>query len=391
MHTVPGEGRLVILSDSVECGGSERVLEAVAERYPEAPIVAAHFQGMPEPGSPASPSWASHARLVRSPYRRRHFLTPLHARRMAAASVDAADVVLCFAHGGSSLAARVPPGARLLCYSAGLPSWLYGRRELYLRDYPPALRPIVRAWVPALRAYDRRLMRRPDRVLTNSHASATAIARVHGRRAEVMHPPVRTSFFTPGAAPATHALAVGRVVPQKRFDVLLEAFRLLPDERLVIAGRGSWLERLRAIAPPNVRFAGWVSDHQLRDLYRSSWALLCPSVEEFGIVMAEAHASGVPVVAPRAGGACEIVDDPATGILLDRLDAQSVASAARSVRSGHFDRDACRASAERFETERFLAGLGRVIGEELALATRLSGARASQATRARPASAAARS
>ena len=368
-HAAPGRGRLAIVADSLECGGSERVVEAVAEAYPEARIVAAHFEGMPSPGSPALPRCASRARLVRSPFRKRHYLAPVHARRMAAASVGPADVVLCFAHGGWSLAVEVPPGARLLCYSAGLPSCLYERRDLYLRDYPPPLRPLLRAAVPALRKYERRLMRRPDRLVTNSHASAAAIARVHGRRAEVIHPPVRTNFFTPGEGPRRHALAVGRIAPQKNFEALIEAFRLLPEERLVIAGRGPWLERWRRMAPPNVNFPGWVSDAELRELYRSSWALVCPSLEEFGIVMAEAHACGVPVIAPDAGGAREIVDDPATGIRLERADAWSVAEAARAVRRGGFDEGACRGSAERFAAERFLAEISEVIDEEMALAT----------------------
>ena len=369
MHAVGDLGQLAIVSDTVECGGSERVVEAVADHFPGAPIVAAHFGGAPEVGSPASPPWASRARIVRFPYRRRHYLAPLHARRMARVSVGEADVVLAFAHGGCSLAVTVPPGARLLCYSAGLPSALYGRRDLYLRDYPVPLRLLVRAAVPALRAYERRLMRRPHRLLTNSRASADAIARVHGRPAEVVHPPVRTEFYTPADRPRTHALAVGRLVAPKRFDVLLEAFRRLPDERLVIVGRGPWSERLRRMAPPNVHFAGWVLDEELRELYRRSWAFLCPSVEEFGIVMAEAHACGVPVIAPRAGGACEIVDDPATGLLLERIDEASVARATRAVRGGGFDADACRASAERFAADRFLERIGRVIDEEAALAT----------------------
>ena len=132
------------------------------------------------------------------------------------------------------------------------------------------------------------------------------------------------------------------------------------------AGRGPWLERLQSRAPSNVRLAGWVDDPTLRDLYRASHAVVCPSVEEFGIVMAEAHACGVPVVAPRAGGACEIVDDPATGVLLDRVDAGSLANALRDIGDRPFDAGACRASAERFGEDRFLAGMERIISEELA-------------------------
>jgi glycosyltransferase involved in cell wall biosynthesis len=379
---MPVPGGLVIVSDTVDCGGSEQVLATVAQHHPDAPIVAAHFEAMPEPGSPESPAWTSRARLVRMPYRRRHFVAPWSARRMAGVELPPADVVLCFAHGGWSLAAQPPPGARLLCYTPGPPSALHGRRDLYLRDYAAPLRPLLRASVPALRAYGRQLMRRPHRILTTSRRSAAVIAREYGRQAEVVHPPVRTEFFTPGSGPRTHALAVGRLVPQKQFDLLLEAFRELPGERLVIAGWGPWLGRLKRMAPPNVRFAGWVSDEQLRELYRSSWALLCPSVEEFGIVMAEAHACGVPVVAPRDGGACEIVDDPATGVLLDEVTGPRVARAAGAVRRGGFDAGACRRSAERFSVARFVAELERALAAEQALATRAAPEAEPQARRA---------
>jgi glycosyltransferase involved in cell wall biosynthesis len=164
-----------------------------------------------------------------------------------------------------------------------------------------------------------------------------------------------------------HFLAVARLVPQKQLGVLIEAFRG-SEERLAVVGRGLWIDRLRARAPANVHFYGWVDDVTLRELYRSSHALICPSVEEFGIVMAEAQACGTPVIAPRAGGACEIVDDPRTGILLDQVDARSLAAAARAVKSGSFDPEACRASAERFCEERFIAQMERIIGQELAAA-----------------------
>jgi glycosyltransferase involved in cell wall biosynthesis len=274
-------------------------------------------------------------------------------------------VVLALPTGGWALAARVPSGGRLVCYCTGPPPALYGEAHLYLRSEPAPVRPLMLASVPALRAYYRRLMRRPDRLVTVSRDSAAAIARVYGRKAEVVHPPVRTDFFMPAPVPKRHFLAVARLVPQKKLDELVDAFRGL-EETLVLAGRGPWLGRLRARAPSNVRFAGWVDDASLRELYRASRALVCPSVEEFGIVMAEAHACGVPVIAPRAGGACEIVDDPATGILLDGVDAESVAAAVSGVAGRGFDPEACRASAERFAEERFVARMERVIGEELA-------------------------
>ena len=355
---------LAIVTESVECGGTERVVQALAERFPRAPIVANHFTGLMRPDPDATP-WAIRARLLPSGRKKSHFLAPLYGRRLAAAPMEPARVVLVLAAGGWSLAAAVPPGGRLVTYCTGPPPALYGEAHLYLRAEPAPLRPVMRAAVPALRAYNRRLMRRPHRVIANSAFSARTIECVYGRGAEVVHPPVRTHFFTPAARRQRHFLAVGRLVPQKQLDDLVDAFRDL-DETLVIAGRGPWMDRLRARAPANVRLAGWVDDSALRELYRRSRALVCPSVEEFGIVMAEAHACGIPVIAPGAGGALEIVDDPATGLLLDRTDARSIASAVRAIARRPLSPEACRASAERFAEDRFLARMEEVISEEIA-------------------------
>ena len=109
-------------------------------------------------------------------------------------------------------------------------------------------------------------------------------------------------------------------------------------------------------------------DPELRSLYRSARALVCPSVEEFGLVMAEAHACGTPVIAPNAGGAREIVDDPRTGVLVERADPASLADAVATLARTGFDPDACRRSALRFAEERFLATFARVLAEERALA-----------------------
>ena len=363
-HATP---QLAIFTEAVDWGGTERVVQALADRFPTAPIFANHFLNLTAPGVEPLP-WTGRVRLVPSGRRKRHFLGPLYARRLAETPVGAARVVLTLASGGWALAAPVPPGGRHICYLTGPPPPLYGEAQLYLQNESVAMRPFLLASIPALRAYYRRLIRRPHRLVSVSRAAAAAIARVYDREAEVVHPPVRTGFFTPGKGSARrHFLAVARVVPQKRLDVLIEAFRHL-DETLVIAGAGPWLGRLRSRAPANVRVTGWVDDFTLRELLRSSRALVCPSVEDFGIVMAEAHACGVPVIAPRAGGAIDIVDDPATGLLLDRVDPESVAGAVRRFPSLAFDAAACRASGERFAEERFTAAIERVLAEELASA-----------------------
>ncbi len=359
------DGRdVVLVTEAIDVGGTERVMEELAERLPAARIVATHFTELVEPA--LAGAWAARAEPVEVGRHKRHHLLPLYARRVRGVPLAPARLVVSLTHGGWSLAVTVPAGARHVSYSAGLPAALYERASLYLPNYPAPLRPLARAAAPVLRAYDRRLMRRPDRVVTNSHVSARAIAKVHDRTPDVVHPPVRTDFFTPAPGERRHVVAVARLVPQKRLDVVVRAFAAL-DETLVVVGRGAELQRLRALAPPNVRFTGWLADGELRDVYRSARALVCPSVEDFGIVMAEAHACGVPVIAPRAGGALEIVSSPATGLLLNRLDEASIAAAVRALGQHRFDPAACRASAERFSAQRFGERMQAILAEELAL------------------------
>ena len=210
---------------------------------------------------------------------------------MASADTGAPALVLSLAQGGWSVAARVPPGARHVLYSSGLPGTLYRESRRYLRDESPLLRPFVSAVLPGLRAHHRALMRRPHRVVVNSQWSAADFARVHGRETTVVYPPVRTDVFTPGAGPRTHYLAVGRLVRQKRLELVVEAFRGL-DAQLVVVGEGAALDALRARATANVRFEGFAGDERLRALYRSARGLICPSLETFGLVMAEALAGG---------------------------------------------------------------------------------------------------
>jgi glycosyltransferase involved in cell wall biosynthesis len=365
MHA-DGEGLLLLAEQVRELGGTERLVQAVAERYPRARLVAADFATTNLPDGHSNPL-LERAELVRVGDRRRHFLAPIYARRLSRVELPPAQLVLSFVHAGWAAALPVPPGTRHVSYTAGLPKSLYGGARIYMQDYPAVARPLVSAALPLLRRAHRRAMGRAERLLTNSRVSAEALRRVYGLDAEVVHPPVRTGFFTPAPAPKRHFLAVARVVGHKHLDLAVEAFRGL-EQTLVVAGGGDHLDALRASAPPNVRFTGFVSDEELRDLYRGAHALVCPSVEEFGIVMAEAHACGVPVVAPRAGGALEIVDHGVTGLLVPAPTVQSLAAALIELPSRRLDAEACRRSALRFAEERFLAQIDRILAQEWELA-----------------------
>ncbi len=178
-----------------------------------------------------------------------------------------------------------------------------------------------------------------------------------GPMVEVVHPGTDPARFHPGvdasAARAEYGLeggpwllTVARLVPHKGVDVTLEALaRLAPSRaglRYAVAGEGPDRERLEARAAElgvadRVRFLGAVPEDLLPGLYAAADLYVGLSREEgrevegFGISFVEASASGLPVVAGRAGGVPDAVRDGETGILVDPRDPGAAAAAIRRI------------------------------------------------------------
>ncbi len=125
-------------------------------------------------------------------------------------------------------------------------------------------------------------------------------------------------------------LAVGRLVPVKRFDVLLralaEARRKVPQLRAVIAGEGYERPALEALrdelgAENWVDLRGHVDDRTLLSLYRSAWVVASSSLREgWGMTLTEAAACGTPAVATDIAGHRDAVVDGTTGLLVAHDD-----------------------------------------------------------------------
>lgn len=203
------------------------------------------------------------------------------------------------------------------------------------------------------RRWDRRTARRVTRFVANSTAVANRILHAFERPADVIHPPVRTDYFTPGGTRDDFFLWVGRFVSYKRPGLAIEAFARLPEHRLLMVGEGPLAPTLSARAPANVTLVGAVDDSRLRDLYRSAKSLVYPADEDFGIAMAEAQACGTPVIALAEGGARDIVESGRTGWLLPDQSLDGLVAAVRRAAVEELDPQAIAHAAQRFGAARF--------------------------------------
>jgi len=216
-----------------------------------------------------------------------------------------------------------------------------------------------------MRVWDHRTAPGVDAYAANSAFIARRIRKAYGRDAEVLYPPVsvpaQIPYQIPQAPNPGHFLTASRLVPYKNVRAVVEAFAALPDQRLVVAGKGPELERLRALAGPNVEIRGFVPDAELASLMAGAAAFVYAAEEDFGIVTVEAQAHGAPVIALGRGGACEIVQThgPArTGLFFDEPTPGKIAEAVRTflANPGAFSRSDCHVNAQRFSEQRFEQG-----------------------------------
>lgn len=127
-------------------------------------------------------------------------------------------------------------------------------------------------------------------------------------------------------------ISFGRLIPYKKFDILIEAFKKMPEKKLKIGGRGPELEHLKQLAhgSKNIEFLGFVEDDKLIQMLGEAKAFLFPQNEDAGIAPMEALCSGTPCVAFKKGGAINMVFDEGekkNGIFFEKQTPENLISA----------------------------------------------------------------
>ena len=265
----------------------------------------------------------------------------------------------------------VPKGTRHVCYCHTPMRYAWDLENAYL-DTSGFRGP--KAWaarqvLSQLRDWDRRSADGVTEFIANSAYISARIKRCYGRESVVVHPPVDTDGFTLNAEPrSANFVTAGRIVQYKRIDLLVEAFRLRPNERLIVIGDGPGRAAIAAGAPPNVHFTGRLPLPELRRHLQASRAFLFAAEEDFGITPLEAQSCGTPVIAFGRGAATETIrgldHDTPTGVFFGAQTPNAVVRALDDFYAHEHEitAEACRSNAQRFSTPRFDSGMRRVLG-----------------------------
>lgn len=336
--------------------GGERVLELLCDGFPQAPIFTLiHRRGGVSERIESHSITTSALQHVPGIFRAYRYFLPFYPLAVRALCVPPVDLVISTSHCVAK-AVRIPHGARHLCYCFTPMRYAWGFYDEYFgtnRVKAAAIKPML----AALRWWDRKTSKRVDRFVTLSQHVRQRIRTFYGQDAAVVYPPVNTDFFTPGdGTKGDYDLIVAALVPYKRVDLAIAAYRRLGFP-LVVVGTGTEFRRLRAMAAPNIRFLGWQSDEQVRELYRHCRFLIFPGEEDFGLVPVEAQACGRPVIAFARGGAAESVRDGRTGILFPEQSVDSLSVAVKRAMEISWDPREIRQHALQFSAQNFIDAL----------------------------------
>ncbi len=347
--------KVAIIHDYLtQYGGAEKVLEAMHEIWPEAPVFTLFYdpKKMPKKFS----SWDIRVSPIQNlPFGVSHYRAylPLMPAAIERFNLTNYDLVIsnCSAYSKGVLTHK---GCTHFCYCHTPTRYLWSDTfdyiehlsgiEKYFKKVLPVLLTYLRLW-------DEAASQRPDYFITNSKFVAQRIKKYYHRDSVVIYPPVEFDQFYISKDLGNYFLVISRFRPYKRIDLAIEAFNELKLP-LKIIGSGND-KYLRKIAGPSIEFLGNVSDKEKAEYLSRAQALIHPQEEDFGITPLEAMASGRPVIAYKKGGAKETVIDGFTGKFFYPQSKDALIQAVSSFNPKDYNSYKIRDYVQKFSKERF--------------------------------------
>lgn len=335
-------------------GGAERVLEALHELVPHAPVYTSIYDPAAMPVQ--MHTWDIRTSFMqRLPAWRRYFRHYFMLYPWAFESFDMRPYNLIISSSSAYGKGIIPaPGATHICYCHTPMRFAWQTDQYVARERIDGIRRrVMQPMLAALRRWDVASATRVTHFIANSKVVAERINMHYGRSATIIPPPVDLAPFR-NQPPGDYFLTGGRLVPYKRIDLAIRACTAL-GVPLVVFGDGRDKAELMALAGPTIRFVGRVSEQERLDLYAGCKAFLFPGEEDFGITPLEAMAAGRPVIAFHGGGALDTVVEGATGVFFHIQEPEALRNAIIRAEHIQWDAGAIRTHAEYFGRDRFVA------------------------------------
>lgn len=333
--------------------GAERVVFELHQLFPKAPIYTSLYDKKRSPqfrNADIRESWMKYLPFARK-FHRLYF--PFMPKVFEGMDFSEYDIVISSSHSASK-GIITKPNTLHISYCHSPMRYVWDQSHVYQKNYSAFsyLRFIYSPILHKVRQWDRLAAERVDKFLANSDYISSRILKYYKKNSSTLYPPVDLNKFNLYDGEREGFVAVGRLIPYKRFDLLIDVFNKLKLP-LNIVGDGPLISNLQLKANSNIKFLGRVSDDDLRKLYGRSKALIFPQLEDFGIVPLEAMACGTPVIAFGKGGALETIKENESGLFFDEQTEESLTDALNRFQKIHWKASIVASSVEKFSVPRF--------------------------------------
>jgi glycosyltransferase involved in cell wall biosynthesis len=366
-----GAPRVAIVHEwLITYAGSEKVLEAMLQVFPEADIFCA-LDFLPKPfrgrlkNSKIRTSFIQRIPFARHLHRYFLALMPLAVEQH---DLSGYDIVISNSH---AVAKGCLTSASQLhicyCYTPIRYAWDLQFQYLAESNLLWGLRSVIARWtLHKIRIWDARTPLLVDAFIACSHYIANRIKKIYRRDSVVIYPNVDVENFKIGQQDGDFYVTASRIVPYKHIPLIINAFKQMPSRTLIVIGAGPLLKECIATAPPNVKVLGYQPDDVLRDHLMRARAFIFAAEEDFGIAPVEAQACGTPVIAFGRGGATETVIDGETGLFFHEQTSEAIVQAVDEFElcRSKFDRNRIRKNADRFSTSRFCSEFRKFVFQQ---------------------------
>ena len=355
--------KIAIVADWIIGGGAERVVEQLHAMYPDAPIYASY----------CSDEWRAKldnkvvtGYLQKWPFNKlRKFVGPLRIWWYKYLDLSEYDVVISCTGNGEAKFIRTIEETKHICYCFTPTHYYWRHYQTYINNpgfgfFNPLARLGLKVLVYPLRKLDYAAAQNPNAFIAISNHIKDDIKKFYNRDSEIIHPPVDTKRFKDlQNIKRSGFITVGRQTPYKNTDLIIQACNEL-NVPLTVVGTGPEHEKLTNIANDNIKFMPSVNDVALPELLDEAKGFIFASEEDFGIAPVEAMATGLPVIAFRAGGALDYVNEQ-TGIFFDEQTTESLKLAIKSFNNKKFNSNEIMKSADKFSVDNFKNKINKLL------------------------------
>lgn len=339
----------LVHDDLVQWGGAERVLVAISEIFPQAPIYTSVYDNQhrilqKEFGAKKIitsfvqkiPGWKG---LYKT-------LLPFYPAAFERFDFSGFDLVISQTTRFAK-SILTPPATKHICYCHTPPRFLWNFSG-------ETVTPSLQFYLNFLRFYDQTSSHRVDTWIAGSVNAQERIRKIYKSDAYVLQPFVDLERFD-NVSPfdGGYLLVISRLNHYKKVDLAVKAANKLKIP-LKIVGGGPHEWELRRLAGPTVEFLGRVDEEVLPFLLAGCKALIVAGEEDFGLTPLEAQAAGKPVIAFKKGGALETVIEAQTGYFFDMQSVDSLISVLVKLDKEGYNKNSCQKQAARFSKAAFI-------------------------------------